>query len=368
MDKINDKIRGSLFGGAVGDALGYEIEFMSEKSIFHQYGKCGIQNYSLSSSEKKAVISDDTQMTLFTAYAMVFGAYRLENRGISANPRHYAELTYNDWLITQEMTYDEAVKTVLKDGPSFPHGFISDVLSDVPELCRRRAPGITCLSALETRRTQREKGEYIHSFIDSKINNSKGCGGVMRVAPVGMMRWSDDIEKIAMEGAECAAITHCHSLGYMTGAVLAQMIYRIIFNENNMTLKEITEEARDTAARLFGGDEHVDELTRCINDAIELSENSDSDLINIHRLGEGWIAEEALAIAIYCSLKYQNDFTGGITASVNHKGDSDSTGAIAGNILGALIGYNAIEQKWKENLEISDVILRMADMLSEWSR
>ena len=87
------------------------------------------------------------------------------------------------------------------------------------------------------------------------------------------------------------------------------------------------------------------------------------DLDNIHQLGEGWVAEETLGISLYCALKYQNDFSAGIIASVNHKGDSDSTGAVTGNILGALVGYDAIEEKWKKNLELHDVILEMADDL-----
>jgi len=48
---------------------------------------------------------------------------------------------------------------------------------------------------------------------------------------------------------------------------------------------------------------------------------------------------------------------------VNHDGDSDSTGAITGNILGAHLGYDAIEDKWKRDLELSDVILEIADDL-----
>ena len=54
-------------------------------------------------------------------------------------------------------------------------------------------------------------------------------------------------------------------------------------------------------------------------------------------------------------------------ASVNHKGDSDSTGAITGNLLGAVIGYEAIGQKRKDNLELSDTLLRTADMIYERS-
>ena len=68
------------------------------------------------------------------------------------------------------------------------------------------------------------------------------------------------------------------------------------------------------------------------------------------------MAEEALAIAVYCALRYENDFSAGIIASVNHDGDSDSTGAIAGNILGALCGYDMIDEKWKRNLQFDKLI------------
>ena len=86
---------------------------------------------------------------------------------------------------------------------------------------------------------------------------------------------------------------------------------------------------------------------------------------NIHELGEGWVAEEAFAIALYCSLRYQNDFSKAIIAAVNHKGDSDSTGAIAGNIAGAFAGYEQMEDKWKQNLELKKVILELADNLCD---
>lgn len=366
MNNIQDKIRGSLFGGAVGDALGYAVEFDSEKSIFLEYGDGGIQSYRLTPrKDGKAIISDDTQMTLFTAAAMLFWKHRLEGRGIAANPCQYAAMTYHDWLITQSVSFEVAHQTVIKKDPDYPNGFISTIFSNVPELFRRRAPGLTCLSGLHTREQQRRDGEVIESFIQSKINNSKGCGGVMRVAPVGMLRWTSAPEKVAMEAAECAAITHCHPLGYMPAAVLAQMVYLLIFDERNLTLREITVEARDTMAKLFAGNEHTETLVNLINMAMELAGNNDTDLNNIHRLGEGWVGDEALAIALYCCLRHQNDFSRCMIAAVNHKGDSDSTGAVAGNILGALVGYDAIEQKWKDDLEISDVLLHTADLLYE---
>ena len=80
MSKL-DKIRGCLFGGAVGDALGYPVEFMGEKAIFSQYGNRGIQEYELDPVSGKALISDDTQMTLFTANGLLVGDTRGHTRG-----------------------------------------------------------------------------------------------------------------------------------------------------------------------------------------------------------------------------------------------------------------------------------------------
>lgn len=62
-------------------------------------------------------------------------------------------------------------------------------------------------------------------------------------------------------------------------------------------------------------------------------------------------------------MKYENDFYKAIRTSVNHNGDSDSTGAVCGNILGAYIGYNAIPQKYKDSLELHDLIIEIADSL-----
>lgn len=343
-----DKVRGSLFGGAVGDALGFPVEFFSEEEIFSRYGKNGIKEYELDPASGKALVSDDTQMTLFTANGILIADTRDSMRGIGGFPHDYIPMSYLDWLRTQEMTFEESRKQ--------PRGHMNGCISwlaDVPELYSRRAPGRTCLSALD---------QYKHDKIPQ--NNSKGCGGIMRVAPLALMNYSSvQIEKLDREGAEIAKITHKHSLGYMPAAVLVHIINRIVYPKKQQSLKEIVIEARDTVADIFADDSYLKKLTEIINLAVILSENDESDLDNIHQIGEGWVAEETLGIAIYCSLRYQNDFSAGVTAAVNHRGDSDSTGAVTGNILGALIGYDAMEEKWKSNLELADVILEMADDL-----
>ena len=351
-----DAVRGCIYGGAVGDALGYPVEFDSERAIFSRYGSKGITEYETDRRTGKALISDDTQMTLFTANGLLVGDTREAMSGDREWPRVYVTKAYLDWLMTQE----SSMRKVNRHERNTEEGGYSWLL-DVPELYSRRAPGNTCLSALE----QEEAGISYEDYIEAKRNNSKGCGGIMRVAPIAV-NYRTDMERLDLEGAQLAAITHGHSLGYMPAAVVVHIINRIVFppEGKKQSLKEIVLEARDTAAEIFAGDPHLTEMTDIIDLAVKLAEDgSERDLDNIHRLGEGWVAEETLGISLYCALKYQDDFSAGVIASVNHKGDSDSTGAVTGNILGALLGYAAMEEKWKKDLEIADVILEMADDL-----
>lgn len=343
-----DPIRGCLFGGAVGDALGYAVEFIEDYAIFERYGAEGITEYALDKVTGKALISDDTQMTLFTANGLLVGDTRGCMRGIQGWPRGYVALAYQDWLYTQTGSYENRAERGCNQ---------RSWLCDVPELYARRAPGNTCLSAL----SEAARDGHVDDYIANPKNDSKGCGGVMRIAPLAL-NYQIAIETLDMEAAQIAAITHGHSLGYMPAAVLCHIINRIVFpGEQKMCLKEIVIEAKKTAEKIFKGDNHLKELTDIIDRAIVLSENDFDDLENIRALGQGWVAEETLAIAIYCSLKYVDDFSKGIIAAVNHSGDSDSTGAVTGNILGALVGYEAIEDKWKKDLECADVILEVAD-------
>lgn len=346
---VQDRIRGCLIGGAAGDALGYPVEFFSEQTLRERCGDGGLRQYIPDPVSGTARISDDTQMTLFTANGLLAGDTRTALRGIGAQPHSYVSRAYQDWLITQRTS-----------APARDTRASICWLMDIPALYRCRAPGNTCLSAL----AQQQGQPPLESYIGHPQNHSKGCGGVMRVAPLGVSRYAAvPIEVLDREGAELAAITHGHSLGYMPAAVLTHILHRIVYPEQAQTLLQIVYEARDTVRTLFAGDKHLDELTARIDLAVRLADNQAPDLENIHRLGEGWVAEETLAIAIYCALRHADDFSAGIIAAVNHRGDSDSTGAVTGNILGALLGYDAIDRAWTRDLELRDVILELADDL-----
>ena len=344
---ISDRIRGCMIGGAAGDALGYEIEFLDENSIFFKYSDSGITEYELDSKTGKALISDDTQMTLFTANGLLYGETRAMMCGIAANPREYVRNAYMDW-------YSSQTNCFTPDNEEFSQSWIMNI----PEIYSNRAPGTTCMSSLKT---ITDNFITCSDFISYAINNSKGCGGVMRVAPMGLCDYFKSIEQLDEEGAQIAAITHAHPLGYMPAAVLTHIIHRAVYSRDDDSLKEIVTDAINTVSQIFKSTPYILQLTELLNLAVELSENNQSDIENIHSLGEGWVGDEALAIAVYCALKYNNDFSKGIIAAVNHNGDSDSTGAICGNILGAWLGNEKIDDKWKNELELCDVILEIAD-------
>ena len=327
-----DKYKGCLIGGAVGDALGYTVEFFREKEIFGHYGENGITEYELRNN--KAIISDDTQMTLFTANGLLLGA----------SDGSYIQSIYNcykEWFITQNCDYETKSKI---------RSLLSSWLMDVPELWERRSPGFTCLSAIAC---------GTMGSLNKPINDSKGCGGVMRVAPVGLFfKDTSRISQTDFISAEASAITHGHELGYIPSACFAHIINLI--SHTDISLKDAVNDSISHTKKLFAGSEYIDYFCQLMNNAVELAGKNIPDLDAIHELGEGWVAEETLAIAVYCALKYENDFEKAVIVSVNHNGDSDSTGAVTGNIIGAYLGIESIPEKFLENLEIKDVISEIA--------
>ena len=331
MDMLN-KYKACLIGGAVGDALGYTVEFMREKDIFDDYGKNGITDYELRNG--KAVISDDTQMTLFTANGLLLGAK-------DGSYIHSVYDCYKEWFITQNCEFEIKKKV---------SSLLVSWLLDVPELWERRAPGFTCLNAISSGKM---------GSVRNPINDSKGCGGIMRVAPVGLFfKNTKTILQTDMLSAEISAITHGHELGYIPSACFVHIINLV--SHSDISLKDAINDSIDCTKKLFKNCKHIDYFCQLMNKAVTLSQKNINDIDAIHELGEGWVAEETLAIAVYCALKYQNDFEKAIIVSVNHNGDSDSTGAVTGNIIGAYLGIEAIPEKFIENLEIKEIILEIA--------
>lgn len=217
------------------------------------------------------------------------------------------------------------------------------------ELFSQRAPGNSCLTALESGRM---------GTIDEPINNSKGCGGVMRVAPVGLFL-NREPEVSFRVAAEIAAITHGHPTGYLAAGALATIIAELV---NGKDIIESTISAMNILKKY----KDYEETLYAIEQSIKLAESNENAEQAIKKLGEGWVAEEALAVALYCALK-NTDIKKALIMSVNHDGDSDSTGAICGNILGATYGISALPKEWIENVELKDLLITMSTKLYDLS-
>ena len=332
---VQGRFLGCLLGGAVGDALGAPVEFMKRTEILRRFGSKGITNYAPAYGGI-GTITDDTQMTMFTAEGLIRGWVRGCFKGITT----YSGVTahaYLRWLKTQ----GEHPICDIDFGIDEP-GW----LYQQRQLHSRRAPGNTCLSAL---RAMKSLGEPAR-------NDSKGCGGVMRVAPVGLFAWRlrqyESPQDAFRLGTELAALTHGHPTGSLTGGVLAVLILALT---DGISLPEALAASKAILCQDLGHEETL----RAIEMAEELAVSSLPHEEAIARLGQGWIADEALAISIYCALVSRN-FKHGVILAVNHDGDSDSTGSIVGNLLGAMHGVKAIPAEWLESLELRDVITELA--------
>lgn len=336
-----EKFLGCMIGSAVGDALGYPVEFMSAEDIKREFGEAGVTDFVLHNGV--AEISDDTQMSLFTAAGLLLGMTRGMERGFLMPPYMYTMYCYRDWYCTQTEPYP------------IPKGNSYSWLMNVKELYHRRSLGNTCLSALGQ--------DDRYGTMEEPINDSKGCGGIMRIAPIGLFNYNSKypIDAFDLSAARVAAFTHGHPLGYVPAAILAHMIRLIV--ARNETVEAATVHALSAAEPYFREEKYRDRQKTLIERALDLATAGGDDLKNIQAIGEGWVAEETLTIAVYCAVKYADDFAGGVRAAVNHGGDSDSTGAVTGNILGAALGIDAIPKKYMERLELYSVIREIANDL-----
>ncbi len=325
--ELKDRIRGSLLGGAIGDALGYQIEFTK-----------GVKEKEVTRFKNKGIISDDTQMTLFTANAILWRQTRISLRGIAMPIVDAIYLGYQDWLDTQNNSKGRNSISWIKE---------------IPGLNVSRAPGNTCIGSLSS---------VVQGTIEEPINDSKGCGSVMRVAPIGLyFKDEKDAGKIA---AESAALTHGHPLAIIPAYVLASMINLIVYKKI-----DILSALRQSISRLLNNynifnQKDTNSFIQLMNKVLNLSSSNLSDQEAIKEIGEGWVADEALAIAIYSCLKHPKSFEDTVVCAVNHDGDSDSTGAIAGNIIGSYLGEKAIPSYYLDNLELKDIIEEIANDLA----
>ncbi len=226
----SDRYLGCLYGIAIGDALGAPVEFTPLESIRSKYGFDGITDM------VRRFYTDDTQMSLATANSLI-DLHDVRDQIDQYNPTVFAHRRYLKWLKTQT------------------------------DLSQRRSPGGTCLSALS---------EGKMGTIDNPINNSKGNGGVMRTAPVGLAFSSGVAFRY---GAEFAATTHGHSSGFLSAGFMSEMIFHL---SEGADLETAIAHSRDVLATY----KHHEETIQKVNEGIELSQSSRPAFMDVETIGK----------------------------------------------------------------------------------
>lgn len=304
MNNPVEQVDSIIFGLALGDALGYPVEFLGRDAIRHQYGNAGIQ-----SPPNPALYSDDTQMSIALAEGLL-------DAGIDA-------------------PVDSLMTAIGSRFVQWSHS---------PE--NNRAPGLTCLNGLK-----RYEGGM--SWSESGIVASKGCGSAMRVAVLGYAYQSDE-QRLREIASASSLITHRHPTA-IASTVAAAYLVKLALDQ--IPISSYMPKVYDFAT---GISEEMDLAILRIGHVLGWA-NEDMALDHI---GQGWTGEEAVALALYCVLRYPDDYVACMRRAANTPGDSDSIACIAGGIMGARLGLDAIPFDWRERCEnasgLSDLARRLA--------
>lgn len=323
-----------LAAGSLGDAIGYQVEFMTWQSIQTMHGIYGVQGLS-----DRPQATDDTQMMLFVTEGLINAidevdrvtgvAFAEPDKPMVSDFTEHTSKTLDDWYSTQE---NQPIPTSM-----FKHS---------PELMNRRAPGMTCLASLKE---AREGG----CFGNFAANNSKGCGAVMRAAPYAFLKGytPSEIWEIAAEGGR---LTHGHKEGWGSGSALAYLLHRMLLGEGiddavTFTIEESLRNGLDTTPSMMKTATHLAKHPKVLG-PMQIQ----------HHLGEGWTGDEALAIGLYAALRGKTVFEA-ILIATNHSGDSDSTAMIAGHISAMIHGLTEGERRMIGQVDLAAAVIKAAE-------
>ena len=299
-----EKAKGLIFGLAIGDAFGYPTEFITLARIKTEFGPQGIADF----PKSPALFTDDTQMSIAITEALIkAGAQDLE-------------------------TIMEAIKEEFIKWRRSPEN--------------NRAPGNACLTGV----SNMERGVH---WSESGVVDSKGCGSAMRVAPIGFV-YQHDPDKLKQVARASGICTHGHRTAIAASIGAAYLV--------KLALEGVEPERMipETLSFTAGISREFEKALSKVSECLDWPNEEDA----LKHLGEGWIAEEAVALGLYCFLKYPDDYAKTMLRGANTNGDSDSVACIAGGISGAFLGVAAIPDKWMNNIEkpiyLEDLSLRLA--------
>lgn len=332
--------RGCLLGLAVGDAMGYTVDSRSWQEIREDYGPNGLLGYDLVNGY--ADVTSYTQLAAFTCNGLLFGLTRGQMTGKMAPFIKYIALSSCEWAGSQRAW----------GRPNRNYCW----LARKEALCRRHCMDTRMLETL----LRRNLGTP-----ESPANGYDGPHALTTAIGVGLFFHSDRMERqeVLQLGAEAVALTHGNPTAFLSGAVLAHMICRLL-HYPHAPLKKVALEAVERMKQQFGHQySQAYDIGTLVRHAITYAESSDLRAVDaMERLGCD-NAAQVLAGALYACLVSGEDFDRAMIVAVNHSGRSAAVGAIAGAMLGLRLGEEALPEFYMECLEPAEVLRELADDL-----
>lgn len=349
-----EQLFGGLLGEAVGDAFGYFLNRLSMQEIVEERDTFSIVPYlevaSAATLESAVledlddtIVSEQTQLLLFTMEGMMIGNQRERRRG-ATNLISVCFFSYQRWLYTQGFSLaDKEYEWVLDEQRmefSSPL-FMSDVLF------HDRTISDSCSKIFSMIHNQ----DY--GTIEQPINDDTGCGSLARVIPVGFYYY-DDAKKAFRVASEIAAISHGNPKSYLGAGFLASII-------SNLCQGKTIPASIDYASSIMNGCSGATSIQEAVDKAKKFAMTPLNAEEIIHTFGEGYVVEEAIAIALYACLSYQKDYVKAICLSMNYHGNTVVTGAVAGAIMGTYLGQDVIPATWYESIDCRAMLVTMGE-------
>ncbi|MFX1238523.1 MAG: ADP-ribosylglycohydrolase family protein [Promethearchaeota archaeon] len=319
-----DKFKGTLIGVAIGDTLGYPFEGQLRSEIYSYFDN--FENFIGKNKSKFSTFSDDTQLTLHVARALI--------RGNGFNTNNFI----NEFVLW---------------------------LDDPPI-----GPGYGCLSSAK-------KLKYGVSW-EEAASKSGGNGATMRISPIGLF-YCRDIKGLIRAAQDSCSITHSHPAASAGALVIARAISYLIFQDPKVGFA-IDEFFNVIKTPLANSSNDIWQAFKAILEKVEKSLHLEIEtgLVKFSQVGVNppYFIEEymgkafvhpytlsTVACAIFVFLKNLNSFKECIYELSTSGGDCDTVGAIGGSLAGAFFGLGKIPRNLMDLVKNLKKILLISEEL-----
>lgn len=335
---FRSRVRGTLLGSAIGDALGAPVAGLSLDAIVAAHGPAGLVEPVAAGGpggpggRASGQVTAATQLGLFTVDGLIRAHVRRDTG--AWHPPTDVHRAYLRWTATQ---HDWGPDERRRD-----NGW----LAQEEWLYARRGPARACLTGF---------ADGALGTLDQPKNPTVvDAAAVTRSGPFGLLvGWEPSL--VLQLAVECAAQSHGHPTAYLAAGAHAVIVH-------GLTRGDSLDSAVQRAFGLLGvrpGHQPVTDALQRALAAVTLGAPS-AKTVEALSPGDGHGAEEVLAIAVYCALVAENT-AHGLRLAVNHGGDSTATGVLCGSLLGAQHGETALPAAWLAGLEGRATVLELAD-------